>query len=140
MNKKVKNATITVVDGIKFLSKLEAYVYVQLKTHNIEFKYATDRFTIMYPFEYQNEKVRAMTYKPDFTGDTFVIECKGHPTDAWKVREKLIKRRLSKNYPNLHFYKVGSQKDFNNIIEDLKNRENVKKFTTTCLSSYQNAI
>ena len=127
-NKKVKNATPTIVGGIQFLSKLEAYTYEQLLENNIPCEYAKVRYEIIKPFVYDNEKVRAMTYKPDFTGDNFVIECKGHCTDAWKVRVKLIKRRFSKDYKHLKFYIVSSKKLVDEMIKEIKeNVHNNKK-------------
>ena len=79
---KVKNATPTQLDGIKFRSKLEAYTYKKLKEANIKAEYEPIHFELIPKFEYQGEKVRAMTYLPDFVGKDFIIECKGLMGDA----------------------------------------------------------
>ena len=126
-NKKVKNAKRELYDNIWFRSRLEVYVYKRLKSLNVNFEYEKHRYTIIYPFEYQEEKVRAMTYKPDFVGETFIIEVKGHKTDAWLVREKLVKRRLSKDYPHMKFYQISSQKQFESIADEILNREGLKQ-------------
>jgi hypothetical protein len=68
-NKKVKNATPVEADGIHFRSKLELYCYNILKSHQILSEYEQKTFTLLDSFEYQGEKIRPMTYKPDFTGD-----------------------------------------------------------------------
>ncbi len=81
-NKKVRNATPLFYDGIKFKSKLEVYCYNKLKENNIKAPYEENTFTIIDNFIYNGEKVRKMTYKPDFVGKDFVIECKGKANDA----------------------------------------------------------
>lgn len=79
---KVKNATPNVYDGIKFRSKLETYTYKKLKEAKIKANYEPTHFELIPKFEYQGEKVRAMTYLPDFVGKDFIIECKGLMGDA----------------------------------------------------------
>lgn len=79
---KVKNATPTQYDGIKFRSKLEAYTYKKLKEAKVYAEYEPTHFELIPKFEYQGEKVRAMTYLPDFVGKDFIIECKGLMGDA----------------------------------------------------------
>lgn len=127
-NKKVKNAKKVFYDNIWFDSGLEAYVYSRLVELKINFTYATQRYEIIHPFVYQGEKVRAMTYKPDFVGRSFMIEVKGWKTDAWRVREKLVKRRLSKDYPELKYYTISSKDAFDSIINEIIDRENDIKY------------
>lgn len=122
-NKKVKNARKVYYDETWFRSKLEYYVYRRLKELGINFEYEKNRFTLIHPFEYQGEKVRPMTYKPDFVGKTFIIEAKGNATDAWKVRVKLVKRRFAKDYPHYKYYQVSSMKAFEEIIDEIQLRE-----------------
>ena len=125
-NKKVKNATKVEIDGITFRSKLEAYTYKKLKEAGISIEYEKHRYTILAPFVYNNEKIRAMTYLPDFVVDGFIIECKGYPTDAWRVREKLIKYYFSTNEPDTIFYVVSTQKNVDALIDTLKQQKNNK--------------
>ena len=81
-NKKVKNATPLEYDGINFKSKLEMYCYKLLKENQIPVEYENVKFQILEPFVYNDEKIRGMTFLPDFVGDTFVVECKGFMNDA----------------------------------------------------------
>lgn len=120
-NAKVKNAKQVQVYDIIFKSTLEGYVYWRLKNLGISVRYESkqDRIIILKPFEYQGEKIRQATYMPDFTGDKFIIECKGHKTDAWKIREKLIKRRLSKDYAHMTFFMISSQIGFEEILPNI---------------------
>lgn len=119
-NKKVRNATKQEIDGITFRSKLEAYMYQKLKEADIKVDYELHRYTLLPAFIYNNSKIRAITYLPDFVGKDFIIECKGYPNDAWANREKLFKYYLSLNEPNTKFYIVHNKKDVDNLINILK--------------------
>jgi hypothetical protein len=68
-NKKVRNATVTVYDDIKFKSKLELYCYKLLKELNIVSEYEKHSYPILDSFQYKNEKIRGMKYTPDFVGN-----------------------------------------------------------------------
>ena len=46
-NQKVKNATPNIYDGIEFKSKLETYVYKQLKAHNLKAEYEPIKFELI---------------------------------------------------------------------------------------------
>jgi len=81
-NQKVRNVKPNIYDNIHFKSKLETYCYQQLQKHNLETNYEKLKFTIVEPFQYNGEKVRAMTFLPDFSGKEFIIECKGMMNDA----------------------------------------------------------
>lgn len=94
------------IDGIKFRSKLEAYTYKELKSANIQADYEKHRFELLPAFVYEDKKVRAMTYLPDFVGKDFIIECKGFPNDAWALREKLFKYYLYRTKSIYKFYIV----------------------------------
>lgn len=125
VNKKVKNATPCEMDGIQFKSKLELFCYRKLKENGIEAKYEEERFTLLEKFEYNGENVRAMTFKPDFVGDGFVIECKGNMNDAFPLRWKLFKnyllRTFGKEGPKI--YMPRNQKQVLKAIEEIKNEQ-----------------
>ena len=89
-NKKVMNATKVEFDGEMFDSKLEARFAKLLKENNVEYEYNNLSIEIMPKFVYNNEVIRAAKYTPDFIVGKYLIEVKGYPTDAWKVRRKLI--------------------------------------------------
>lgn len=120
INKKVKNATSVTIDGIKFKSKLEAYTYSRFKEENIPLTYESKRFELLPKFEFQNKKIRSITYLPDFIGDKFIIECKGYRTDSWPLREKLFNYYLYTHEPNTEFYVVHTQKQVDALIDKLK--------------------
>lgn len=121
-NKKVKNATKIEVDGILFRSKLEAYTYKKLKQANIDAEYEMHRYTLLPAFTFHGNKVRAITYLPDFVGNNFIIECKGFPNDAFPLKEKLFKRLLVDISPNCMYYVVHTQKEVNTLVEQLKQK------------------
>lgn len=117
---KVKNATPTQLDGIKFRSKLEAYTYKKLKEAKVYAEYEQHRYILLPSFIFENRTVRAITYLPDFVGNNFIIECKGFPNEAWPLREKLFKYYLTNNMPNYSFYLVRNQKQVDELVKKLK--------------------
>lgn len=117
---KVRNATPTQLDGIKFRSKLEAYTYKKLKEANIKAEYEPIHFELIPKFEYQGEKVRAMTYLPDFVGKDFIIECKGLIGDSFPLRWKIFKYTLMKQNSNYKLYLVRNQKQVDELVKKLK--------------------
>lgn len=121
---KVRNATPTQVDGIKFKSKLEAYTYKKLKEAKVFAEYEPTHFQLIPKFEYQGEKVRAMTYLPDFVGKNFIIECKGLMGDSFPLRWKIFKYTLMKQNSNYKLYLVRNQKQVDELIKILKTNKN----------------
>ena len=117
---RVKNATPNIVDGIKFRSKLESYTYKKLKEANIYANYEQHRYELLPAFEFSGKKIRAITYLPDFVGHDFIIECKGFPNEAWRLREKLFKYHMNRFLPNHRFYLVHTQKEVDAMIDELK--------------------
>ena len=71
-------------------------------------------------FEYQGEKVRAMTYLPDFIGKDFIIECKGIMGDAFPLRWKIFKYTLMNSNSNYKLYLVRNKKQVDELINSLK--------------------
>ena len=120
---KVKNATPTQLDGIKFRSKLEAYTYKKLKEANIKAEYEPIHFELIPKFEYQGEKIRAMTYLPDFVGKDFIIECKGLIGDSFPLRWKIFKYTLMKRNSNYKLYLVRNQKQVDELVKKLKDEK-----------------
>lgn len=119
---KVRNATPVIQDGIRFRSKFELFTYNALKEANIEAEYEPTHYTLVPKFEYNGEKIRPMTYLPDFVSEKhqFIIECKGVLGDAFPLRWKLFKytlRLLNKKY---NLYLVRNQKQVIELINKLK--------------------
>lgn len=119
-NKKIKNATRVEVDGIQFRSKLEAYTYKKLKEANIVAEYEQHTYELLPAFTFNDSKNRAITYKPDFVGNNFIIECKGFPNDAFPIKKKLFEYYLVNNMPQYKYYIVHTQKEVNELINKLQ--------------------
>lgn len=119
----VKNATPNEYDGIRFRSKLETYTYKMLKENHINAEYEKHKYELLPAFTYLGKKVRPMTYLPDFVGDTFIIECKGYPNDAFPIKKKLFEYYLVSNNINKQYHIVRNQKEVNELINLLKQNE-----------------
>lgn len=122
---RVKNAQPNTYNGIKFRSKLETYTYKKLKEAKIEAEYEPTHFELIPKFEYQGEKVRAMTYLPDFVGKDFIIECKGLIGESFSLRWKIFKYILMKQNSNYKLYLVRNQKQVDELIKQLKACQNL---------------
>lgn len=124
-NKKVKNATPMIVDNIKFKSKLEVYCYQQLKEAGLKADYEGKKYTLLSKFEYNDEKIRPITFKPDFPANngSFIIECKGFSNDAFPLRWKLFKSLLYSVFGKYgpRIFVVRNQKQVRDVIQILKN-------------------
>lgn len=128
----------TVVNGIEFASKLEAYMYKLLMSYEIPAGYESQKFTIIEGFmanfscfektatqkqlhDRGNKKVLPITYTPDFV-DTqhpprFIIECKGNPNERFPIVWKLFKRHIAMNGWNTDLYMPRNQKDCEAVIK-----------------------
>ncbi len=119
---KVRNATPNIYDGIKFRSKLETYTYKKLKEAGIDAEYESTRFELIPKFEYNGEKVRAMTYLPDFVGKNFIIECKGLVTDSFPLRWKIFKYYLKQENKDYKLFLVRNQKQVDEMVNELSKK------------------
>lgn len=119
---KVRNATPNIYDGIKFRSKLETYTYKKLKEAGIDAEYESTHFELIPKFEYNGEKVRAMTYLPDFVGKNFIIECKGLVTDSFPLRWKIFKYYLKQENKDYKLFLVRNQKQVDEMINELSKK------------------
>lgn len=119
-NKKIKNATPTEYKGIKYRSNLEARCAKVFEEYNINVEYEPTKIVLLPSFKYNGKTIRAITYTPDFVGDTFIIECKGYPNDRWRDKKKWIMHYLLKNGYDLTFYEVKSVKELKNLLEKIK--------------------
>lgn len=118
-NVKIKNATKVEVNGIKFRSKLEAYCYSKLIESNLLVNYEEETFVLQEAFEYNGEKIRPITYTPDFTHSDFIIECKGFGNDLWPMKCKMFKKILYQSGDNRKFFVVKNQKEVNECINKI---------------------
>ena len=116
---KVKNATAVDKYGIHFRSKLELYTYEAFMKAGIPVKYEPKHFTLLPKFEYLGEKIRPITYLPDFIGRGFVVECKGLMGDSFPLRYKLFKHYLKKHRSKIKCFLVRNHKQVDEMIQSL---------------------
>ena len=96
-------ATSTIIDWIKFSSKLEWRFYQYFIDKGIEILELQPRFTLQEKFELNGDKIRAIEYVSDFKikhqGDVFYVDSKGFETADFKIKLKLWKKRYwQENY------------------------------------------
>lgn len=111
----IKSKAMT-IDGIKFKSRLEGFMYNLLKSNNINFIYEGESFELSPSFVFNNDyfarlssgkgefinrghkKINNMSYKPDFVikekGYYAIVETKGLPTEPFNMRMKLFKKAV----------------------------------------------
>ena len=122
---RVKNATKVDKYGLHFRSKLECYTYEAFMKAGIPVEYEPKHFTLLNKFEYDKEKIRAITYLPDFIGNyknnKFVVECKGMITESFPLRWKLFKYYLKRHRSKHRCYMVRNHKQVDEMINDIKN-------------------
>ena len=120
---RIKNATKVDKYGIHFRSKLECYTYEALINAGIKVKYEPKHFTLLNKFEYLGEKIRPITYLPDFIGTyknkKFIIECKGLIGDSFPLRFKLFKHYLKRHKSKYKCYLVRNHKQVSDMINDI---------------------
>lgn len=122
-------------DGIKFQSGLEKNMYIALRKAKIKCRYEVDTYELVPGFMFKNnsyerqsngkggyiergnKKVRAITYTPDFTGEGFIIECKGRANESFPIRWKLFKRYVAENMPEVTLYKPQTKKECEETVQ-----------------------
>jgi len=124
-----------IVDGIKFASGLEKYMYLALKEADISANYEGETFIVMEWFDFTitsyercangkgefkdrgNKKILPIKYTPDFIGDGFIIECKGRANESFPLRWKLFKKIVSSIHPSVIIYKPQNHKECDETIK-----------------------
>ena len=127
------------IDGIKFASGLEAYMYKALKSAGIDAAYEGSTYTIFQGFDLNktcyercangkgdykdrgNKKILPIKYTPDFIGCNFIIECKGRANESFPLRWKLFKKHLKDNNIDTTLYKPQNQKECDRTVELILN-------------------
>ena len=116
---RVKNATKVDAYGLHFRSKLELYTYEAFMKAGIPVQYEPKHYTLLPKFEYLGEKIRPITYLPDFIGKGFMVECKGLMGDSFPLRFKLFKYYLHKHRSKMKCYLVRNHKQVDDMITEL---------------------
>ena len=127
----------TTIDGIKFASGLEKYMYIALKKAKIKAKYEGQTYIVQEGFEFKttsyerqsngkgefkdrgNKKILPIKYTPDFIGQGFIIECKGRANESFPLRWKLFKKLVSSVDPHVIIYKPQNQKECDKTVESI---------------------
>lgn len=128
-NRKIKNATITEWNGIKFKSKFEAICAKTLANNGIDFEYELRTFVLFNGFKgMENGKkttYRDITYTPDFmlNKHKIFLEIKGYPNDVYPYKKKMFIGKYIANpgalYSDWQFYEVHSQRELNEFIKEI---------------------
>lgn len=127
-NKKVKNATITYYNGIKFRSKLEADCAKLLDENHVNYKYEPFKIELLPTFQYDGKTYRAWTYEPDFVlYNNIIVEVKGFETDTWGIKKKMILKYIIDHNYSHEFYIVKSLTQLQKLIDELKQKELCKE-------------
>lgn len=137
-NKKIKNATSKVLDGIQFKSRLEASIYKTLKEHGIEASYEKVTFEFVprlrptVPFFNRIKKLfglemkplHPITYTPDFTFDykdmLIIIEAKGFENDVYPVKKNLFRRHLEDMEKYTMYFEIRTKKELLEALRIIK--------------------
>lgn len=115
-NKKVE------VDGIKFDSKLELYLYQSLIKNNLEFDFQVP-IELVPKFKFKGISIRAIAMRVDFllkhNGQLIYIDTKGFATPEAKIKYKMLKYKF-KDSDNVDIVWLKTQKEVNSFILNLK--------------------
>lgn len=149
-NKKVKGATECSEDGIPFKSIWEKTVYIMLRDAGLNPKYEDTKIILQESFSPKvpfytrvkkskskrkkpsgfinnTDKVRAITYSPDFTvyynNKTYFIEAKGMKTDSYQIKVKLYRKWLEENCKTSVAFEVYTVKNVKETIQMIKNEK-----------------
>lgn len=147
-NKKIINATPTVVDGVAFDSKLESKLFNVLVDEGFNPRreprkfYIWEGFKPTIPFYKRDKKTKSMklnnmrlidiTYTPDICFDygkyTVFVEVKpdGFTNDVYPYKEKMFRKYMEANLKDINpiFVRVGTIKGLNEFINILKTKYN----------------
>lgn len=142
INKKIKNATPTTVDGIAFKSRLEANAYKALLEAGFLVEYEPLKLTLVtgYKPDKENyyapekkgkgkmimhlEKIRDITYTPDFVvNKKYLIELKGKQNDCYPLKQKLFRQVLDTS--QFIFFEVHNLTQLKETIEIINRYESL---------------
>lgn len=138
-NKKVKNATEVIYNGIKFRSKTEFKMYQLMYKEGFTPDFESQSFILwdgcylQKPFYYEGEpvitknghtkKLQDWVYTPDFIitlgGCSFIIEVKGNPNDLWPYKRKLFLKHIDK-MKDTYFFEVKTIKGLKKTLSVIK--------------------
>ena len=144
LNKKIKNATQSQVDNIKFKSVLEGLIYRTFKDAGFDIKYEPIKFVIwkgFYPtvpfydkdsktglIKLAKKKLMNITYTPDFCFNynrmLVIVEAKGYPNDCFALKKKLFRGYLEQLEQPVIYFELYSKKQALEAIKIIKEYDN----------------
>ena len=121
MSERIVNVHPKQYNGKNYRSSLEAQTAQTLDEMGIPYSYEERKIELLQGFRtpFQKEKVRSITYTPDFIIGPIMLECKGFETPEWKIKKKLIFKYLQENEPGTVFYQIHDAK--RQLLEALDN-------------------
>lgn len=143
-NKKIRNATEVVYNGIAFKSKSECAVYRTLKEKGLDVDYEPVTFTVIpgfkptVPFYNSGRRIKKfrlnmkkalpLTYTPDFIvihdENRFIVEVKGFENDVYPLKRKLFRRWLEEYGDGYAaFFEIHNKKELLEAIDIIKSYE-----------------
>lgn len=137
-NKKVKNATKIVADGIKWDSKLEYYLYGLLKQHGFTPVIKT-KYILQKSFRFQGKLIREITWSPDFILNDIkvIVDAKGYSNETFPLKFKLFLYKLADwNMSEYQMFFPKSQTECREIITKLIDLRETSKSNKATLESF----
>ena len=64
-------------------------------------------------------KIRPITYTPDFVGDSWIIETKGHRTNEFNLKWKMFKYLLNEKRKDIFICMPRNRKQVDECIKDI---------------------
>lgn len=123
-NRKIKNATPTVYNGIKFRSKLESECAKILDEQGVIYQYEPFKIVLLPKFKYLSETLREWSYVPDFViFNNIIIEVKGMPNDVYRYKRKMLLKYIVDHNYCYEYYEVRNKTQMLNLIKELKKKE-----------------
>lgn len=120
MSERIVNVHPKVFKEKAYRSTLEAETAKTLDLLGIPFQYEERKIELIEGFRspFQKDKVRSVTYTPDFIIGPLMIECKGFETPEWKLKKKLVFKWLQENEPETIFYMVKNTKQLLQALDN----------------------
>ena len=121
MNGRIQGVHPKQYKGVQYKSTREADTAETLDKLGLPINYEARKIELIEGFRspFQKDKVRSITYKPDFEIGPIIIECKGFETPEWKIKKKLLFKWLQENEPFTVFYQThDAYKDVLNALDN----------------------
>ena len=108
MSERIVNVREQDYGGKHFRSTLEAQTAKALDEMGIPYAYEERKIELLEGFRspFQKEKIRSVTYTPDFIIGPVMLECKGFETPEWKIKKKMLFKWLMENEPDTVFCQI----------------------------------